>query len=44
MHLCICAQEKLDHFGIVALILGTPLTQLMVRAARAAQWDWEGRS
>jgi predicted membrane channel-forming protein YqfA (hemolysin III family) len=23
--------EKLDHFGIVALILGTPATQLMVR-------------
>lgn len=25
------ALEKLDHLGIVALIVGTPLTQLMVR-------------
>jgi predicted membrane channel-forming protein YqfA (hemolysin III family) len=23
--------EKLDHLGIVALIIGTPLTALMVR-------------
>jgi predicted membrane channel-forming protein YqfA (hemolysin III family) len=25
--------EKLDHIGIVALIVGTPLTQMMVSAA-----------
>jgi predicted membrane channel-forming protein YqfA (hemolysin III family) len=28
------ALEKLDHVGIVALIVGTPLTAVMVRAPR----------
>lgn len=26
-----CSQEKLDHLGIVALVVGTPLTALMAR-------------